>query len=373
MSPPGLANGIADALIKASPQVLFLLFGRRGILSSAPLWESILYPPLYINIIDQGIRFLFNWHAKNITVAQKLAAYPHLYSYTSTKSVVHWFQIIRTKSFQMYDDDPPLSLSNSTRFTKVARYPTRNIKTPIVLVYGGSDSLVDIRAMLRELPPTTVATEIPHYEHLDFLWARDVAAQVFPHVFDALDSFTGPEHSRDEYATYRRARGQSLSRSGTFWKHARNGSDVNDSDVNIAIANNNNQNNTTSEKQPHQAREDILRSNSHVQFSDDDAASTITTDPSELGGSSPHPNIRPRTARKGSSDNGAPELGSPAALKVRTSSGSLRSAMKTGASTRGISLGASRAVGGVNTTDATSVGSSQISSDEGKIKGRKAS
>lgn len=45
----------------------------------------------------------------------------------------------------------------------------RNIKTPVVLVYGGSDSLVDIRIMLPELPAQTVATEIPHYEHLDFL------------------------------------------------------------------------------------------------------------------------------------------------------------------------------------------------------------
>ncbi|KAF3765133.1 putative triglyceride lipase-cholesterol esterase [Cryphonectria parasitica EP155] len=279
MSPPGLANGIADALIKASPQVLFLMFGRRGILSSAPLWESIIYPPLYIKIIDNGIRFLFNWKAQNISVAQKLAAYPHLYSFTSTKSVVHWFQIIRTKSFQMYDDDPPLSIGTSTRSTKVTKYPTRNIKTPVVLVYGGSDSLVDIKAMLRELPPKTVATEIPHYEHLDFLWARDVAAQVFPHVFDALDSFTNAEHSKDEYDSYRRARTQSLGKSATFWQrgHAYNGSDMNDSDVNSAVGG------TPSTRQAHQAREGIR----DVRFSDDDI-STIT-DPSERGADSPHP------------------------------------------------------------------------------------
>ncbi|KAK2075017.1 hypothetical protein P8C59_009177 [Phyllachora maydis] len=218
MSPDGLHNGIVDALMKASPQVLFLLFGRRCILSAATMWQSILYPPLYSRVVDTGLVFLFNWKTANMRPLQKLAAYPHLYSFTSTKSVVHWFQIIRNKSFQMFDDDvhPPLSVSTRSKYTKVARYPTRNIRTPIVLVYGGADSLVDIHVMLRELPPQTVATEIPHYEHLDFLWAHDVDVQVFPHVFDALESFTGADHTKEEYARYRSARHASLSASTSF-------------------------------------------------------------------------------------------------------------------------------------------------------------
>jgi lysosomal acid lipase/cholesteryl ester hydrolase len=250
MSPAGLSNGIVDALVKASPQVLYLLFGRRSILSSATMWESILYPPLFTKVIDLGLSFLFAWRTQNISTSQKLAAYPHLYSFTSTKSVVHWFQIIRTKSFQMYDDDvhPPLGLSSSaSRYTKVAKYPTRNIKTPIVLVYGGSDSLVDIRAMLRELPAQTLANEIPHYEHLDFLWARDVHELVFPHVFDALESFTGAEHTREEYARYQIKR-QSSSLLGVpptsavaeekrkrKKTHLTRTSDVVDSDVSTAV------------------------------------------------------------------------------------------------------------------------------------------
>lgn len=152
MSPAGLHNSVVDALMKASPEVIFLAFGRRSILSSATMWQSILYPPIFVRIIDFSLSFLFNWTAKNISTHQKLAAYPHLYSFTSTKSVVHWFQIIRNKCFQMYDDDvqAPLSLGASDRYYKVAKFPTRNIKTPIVLVYGGSDSLVDIKVMLRE-------------------------------------------------------------------------------------------------------------------------------------------------------------------------------------------------------------------------------
>jgi len=193
MSPAGLVNGIVDALVKASPQVLFLTFGRRSIFSSAIMWQQILYRPIFTRLIDMSLAFLFGWTGRNISTHQKLAAYPHLYSFTSTKSVVHWFQIIRNKSFQMYDDEveAPLSFGSMNRYYKVAKFPTRNIKTPIVLLYGGSDSLVDIKVMLRELPRHTTAIEIKHFEHLDLLWADQVRELVFPHVFAALEEYAG--------------------------------------------------------------------------------------------------------------------------------------------------------------------------------------
>lgn len=191
MSPPGLTSGIVNTFVKTSPDILFLAFGRKSILPSTTMWQSILYPPIFVRLIDASLQFLFGWTASNITAHQKLAAYPHLYSYTSTKSVVHWFQIIRNGTFQMYDDDAPSLMSNKSKYYKVAKFPTRNIKTPIVLVYGGSDSLVDINVMLKELPRHTIAKEIPHYEHLDFLWASSVDQLVFPHVFQALDDYAG--------------------------------------------------------------------------------------------------------------------------------------------------------------------------------------
>ncbi|KAI1436387.1 Alpha/Beta hydrolase protein [Xylaria sp. CBS 124048] len=278
MSVPGLHNGIVDALIKASPQVLFLLFGRRSILSSATTWQNILYPPIFIKVIDTGNNFLFGWKSKNMAVSQKLAAYPHLYSFTSTKSVVHWFQIIRNKSFQMFDDDlqTAFGLGSLNKYTKVAKYPTRNIRTPIVILYGGSDSLVDIKVMLRELPKKTIATQIPHYEHLDFLWARDVDIQVFPHVFDALDNFTSSEHPLMEYESYARARFRSISASATF-KHMRLSSDAAGSDTASILSNG--QESSSSSGPQHLAKETLL---------------TPIVIPEELTPQHPHP-TRPYT------------------------------------------------------------------------------
>ena len=207
MSPKGIASGIVDSFVRASPDILYLAFGRKAILPSATMWQSILYPPIFVRLIDTSLRFLFGWTAVNISPSQKLAAYPHLYSFTSTKSVVHWFQIIRNGVFQMYDDEAPNPItSNRSKYYKVAKFPTKNIKTPIVLVYGGSDSLVDIKVMLKELPRHTIAKEIPHYEHLDFLWAQSVDQLVFPHVFDALDEFAGTENGAIEGQKERRWR-----------------------------------------------------------------------------------------------------------------------------------------------------------------------
>ncbi len=198
MAPPGLASGVVSSLVKTNPEILFLLFGRRAILGSATMWSAVLYPAIFAWFIDKSLAFLFNWKMRNITPHQKLAAYPHLYSFTSTKSVVHWFQIIANGTFQMFDDEvsTPLSLSSASKYYKVAKFPTRNIRTPIVLIYGGSDSLVDIKLMLAELPRHTIAKEVKKYEHLDLLWASVVDQLVFPHVLEALESYAQPAQTK---------------------------------------------------------------------------------------------------------------------------------------------------------------------------------
>lgn len=178
MSPPGLSNRIVDALMKASPSLMFLLFGRKSILSSTTFWQSMLYPPLFCMVIDRGLRFLFDWKCLNIAPAQKMAAYAHLYSFTSTKSVVHWFQIMRRAVFQLYDDDVgsavrlygqsfyhPAKVRSLARrvlraLTRRPQFPTQNIATPIVLLYGTHDSLVDIAVMKAALPDHTVAVGV---------------------------------------------------------------------------------------------------------------------------------------------------------------------------------------------------------------------
>lgn len=112
---------------------------------------------------------------------------------------------MRNAAFQMYDDDvlSPVVVTSVSSYRPV-RFPTRNIVTPIVLLYGDSDSLVDIDTMLAQLPSHTVAKRLHTYEHLDVLWGRNVHIDVIPEVLASLELYNAKEEtvgdagSRDE-------------------------------------------------------------------------------------------------------------------------------------------------------------------------------
>lgn len=181
-TPHGLYSKFLDILLKASPSLVYLLFLRKVLMPSVLLWQQLMYPPFFDTMIDLSNYMLFNWRLKNITKMQKLASYSHLYSTTSVKCVVHWFQVISSKKFQMFKD------SNSTiSGLNPIYYPLKNIKVPIHIIYGDLDSLVDIDVMKNQLPlGTTTAQSVAQHEHLDNLWGFDVKELVFKHVLTYL-------------------------------------------------------------------------------------------------------------------------------------------------------------------------------------------
>ena len=96
---------------------------------------------------------------------------------------------MRESTFQMFDDDVAVfgGPANSGKAYRPARFPTRNIETPILWLYGTRDSLVDIEAMISSLPARgTRMRKLDGYEHLDVLWGKDIDKDVFPEVVNAL-------------------------------------------------------------------------------------------------------------------------------------------------------------------------------------------
>lgn len=183
-TPHGLYSTFLDIFVKASPNVIYLLFSRKALMPSVIFWQRIMYPPLFNSSIDIPNYMLFNWKARNILKTQKLCSYAHLYSTTSVKTVVHWFQIMKNKSFQMYFDP-----YNYSGYYKPTVYPLKNIKVPIYLIYGNLDSLVDIDVMKNQLPKQlTSCTEVDQHEHLDNLWGYDINEKVFKHVLRFLET-----------------------------------------------------------------------------------------------------------------------------------------------------------------------------------------
>ncbi|KAG0268987.1 cholesterol esterase [Actinomortierella ambigua] len=203
-TPPGLDNGLINSVVKATPNVIYLLLGRKTPLAAALFWQNLLHPTTYAAMIDGAVKFLFGWDCKSMTLVQKSVSYQHLYSFTSVRILVHWFQIIRTQYFQMYDDvQPRVPYLSSTRGHTPHPFPTRQITTPIAIFYGDKDSLVDPKALLSDLPEAVGVWEIPGYEHLDFLWAEGLETFVYPQIFELLESYSYNGHVSTKGSSFR--------------------------------------------------------------------------------------------------------------------------------------------------------------------------
>ncbi|KAJ2672222.1 cholesterol esterase [Coemansia sp. RSA 1085] len=248
-TPRGFHNSIVDYFTKATPQMLYLLFGRRRAMSLVYFWINMLPRDLYVAALDFCVHLLFGWSMRNLSQETKCITYWHLYSYTSVKAIVHWMQIIRRGELQMYDEDPPVyqllwaptsssrsphlfeqsvgdlslgsdqsaevlpkaarSLRKYSRPPRLPRsaqsirirqysagalthwnnpYPLNKISTRVSLFYGGSDSLSSVNLLLKDLNGATPVEPhcFAHYEHMDFLWADTVGMLVYPKVLDAL-------------------------------------------------------------------------------------------------------------------------------------------------------------------------------------------
>ncbi|KAJ2163179.1 cholesterol esterase [Coemansia sp. RSA 552] len=248
-TPRGFHNSIVDYFTKATPQMLYLLFGRRRAMSLVYFWINLLPRDLYVAALDFCVNLLFGWTMGNMSQETKCIVYWHLYSYTSVKSIVHWMQIIRRGELQMYDEDPPTCqllwaptssprcawlsseadeaairsarlsaasphrprldlhrhsrparLPTSARSGRIRKYsagalahwnnpyPMNRITTRISMFHGGSDSLSSVDVLVKDVSGAASVETLcfAHYEHMDFLWADTVGSLVFPKVLGVL-------------------------------------------------------------------------------------------------------------------------------------------------------------------------------------------
>ncbi|KAJ2625856.1 cholesterol esterase [Coemansia sp. RSA 1358] len=195
-TPRGFHNSIVDYFTKATPQMLYLMFGRRRAMSLVYFWINLLPRDLYVAALDFCVKLLFGWTMRNMSQETKSIVYWHLYSFTSVKSIVHWMQIIRCGKLQMYDEEPPVyPLFWSGALTHWNNdYPLKKIFTRISLFHGGSDSLSSVQPLCKDV--AAVLDEslcFQHYEHMDFLWADTVGMLVYPKVLELMGVRENPD------------------------------------------------------------------------------------------------------------------------------------------------------------------------------------
>ncbi|EGD80446.1 hypothetical protein PTSG_11091 [Salpingoeca rosetta] len=196
----GLRQGFLQTLVHLAPQSIFLVFGTRSLMPWVMFWRSVLTRRVYARLIESGCQMLFDWRMDQLgDQRRRLMLYSHLFSLTSVKTIVHWFQIVASDTFQQYDDNR--EFRSGYRLIEQQQYPLNQMPCPVVMMYGGADRLTDILWMKRNLPEHSAAghIRIPNYEHLDLMWAADAEEKVLPHVIAAIERFRRRQTALDAF------------------------------------------------------------------------------------------------------------------------------------------------------------------------------
>lgn len=177
--PPTPANALIKSMVHWTPELVFLLFGRRSMLRSVFFWQSVLSVRAMSWLIELSMRMLFGWNHRNIRAQEKPWLYRHLFDSAAVKQVAHWFQIMRSGRFQLFDDEP------ASRTHRPPQYPLSNIYCPLLLFLGARDCLSDAEFVRDQLSHAELHL-IEEYEHMDTLWASNVHAKVNRPILDFL-------------------------------------------------------------------------------------------------------------------------------------------------------------------------------------------
>lgn len=187
-----LKNQLVAAVSTSRPQLIYLLFGKRALLSNALYWRRVCGPKRYVWILDTALSFLFGWKTENMDPNEKPLMYFHLYSTSSVKCVVQWFQITHSRRFQMYDDNVVV-INRDAKYKGylLPLYDIRKIQCPISVFYGEKDTVPNHEYFFDQLQKASFK-KLETYEHLDFLYARNAHKEVYPDVVKLVEQYNQP-------------------------------------------------------------------------------------------------------------------------------------------------------------------------------------
>lgn len=203
--PQDLHHPLFKSLVKFTAQdesVLFTLLGRRALFLSVSFWAHFLGSELYEKTVDVSLKYLFGWSCSNISKEQKVIGYPYMFLNSSVKCLVHWFQIIDSKKFQMYNETCSIGRTTLSNFYEnrshvAVPFPiSHHLDVPMLAFYGDADLLVDIKSfksLIFDLNPRMKEKLVDivrcsTYEHMDTLWGDNVYEDVFSKILQVLET-----------------------------------------------------------------------------------------------------------------------------------------------------------------------------------------
>ena len=191
-------EGMMRALSIVAPEIekLVGIFGVNEF--AVPTWimETLvtMVCPRAKHTLCENIIFLgcgFDTSNMNATRVPRYAG--HCPAGTSSRNIIHWAQLLRSRQLQKYDYGSPAHNMKHYNATTPPKYEISDLSVPTALFAGGNDFLADPRDVVwleGQLKPGVIIKNVFYddYNHLDFVWGIDANRRVYDHLISLVRS-----------------------------------------------------------------------------------------------------------------------------------------------------------------------------------------
>ncbi|XP_033880290.2 lysosomal acid lipase/cholesteryl ester hydrolase-like [Acipenser ruthenus] len=132
---------------------------------------------------------LCGFDEKNLNMSRTPVYTTHCPAGTSVKNMLHWRQMAKSGKLAAFDYGWRGNMAHYNQSTPPLYY-IRDMKVPTALWYGGHDTLADAKdvdVLLKKIPNLVYHKDIPHWEHLDFIWGLDAPELMYNEIVKLMN------------------------------------------------------------------------------------------------------------------------------------------------------------------------------------------
>ncbi|KAK6487562.1 lysosomal acid lipase/cholesteryl ester hydrolase-like [Huso huso] len=132
---------------------------------------------------------LCGFDEKNLNMSRTPVYTTHCPAGTSVKNMLHWRQMAKSGKLAAFDYGWRGNMAHYNQSTPPLYY-VRDMKVPTALWYGGHDTLADAKdvdVLLKKIPNLVYHKDIPHWEHLDFIWGLDAPELMYNEIVKLMN------------------------------------------------------------------------------------------------------------------------------------------------------------------------------------------
>jgi len=196
-----LGHWALEAMVSMPSCIYYQLFGECSFIPVMYIVQRLMAPQAFGHLAYNMFNYLFSWGDTYWRHWRKTKYFLFTPRPVSSRLIHHWGEITRTGQLKPYTksrketvkagamDDELGAEAAKEREDRAKVYSVANIGCPVALFYGGRDKLVQGKALVETLQASKEVnlvhhSEIPHYEHMDVVWAHDAC----DNVFEPIDS-----------------------------------------------------------------------------------------------------------------------------------------------------------------------------------------